>query len=296
MRIFLTGASGFIGSYLTKELIAHGHTVIGLARSDASARKVQVNGATPLRGDLNDLEILASGAREADAVIHCAFIHDFDNPNFDIHRNAAVDVAAFRAMAEAIKGTDKPIISTNGTLGAAVGATLTEDTPKEDGNYRKPPEDLVAELGRQGTRAILIRLPPTVHGVGDVNFVAIMIATAKRLGYSQYVGSGESHWPTVNVKDAVTLYRMAIEQPLPAGTVLHGIDGHVKTKDIAEMIGRKLGVPTKSVSAEEALSQLGFIGLALSLDNPVTKEKTMAATGWQPSHIGLLEDLDKNYF
>ena len=296
MKVFITGASGFIGSYLTTELIEHGHTVIGLARSDASAKTIQAAGAVPHRGDLGDHASLAAAAREADAIIHCAFIHDFASPDHDIHRNAAVDVAAFQAMADAIKGTNKHIISTNGSLGGETGVVLTEDTPKREGDYRKPPEALVASLGRQGMRTILIRLPPTVHGVGDVNFMPALIGAAKRNGYSMYVDDGEATWPTVNVRDVVKLYRYAIEHELPGGTVLHGTDKQVKTKEFAAMIGKKLGVPTKSVTIEEAQAQLGFIGWALGTDNPMTKEKTVALTGWECKNIGLLENLDKNYF
>lgn len=296
MKVFITGASGFIGTAVTKELLSHGHTVIGLARSDKSAQKLKALGATPLSGSLDDLATLTAGAKAADAVIHTAFIHDFTSPDHDFNRNAAKDIAALEALAEGVRGTTKPLISSHGTLVGKDGTVLMESTPKEPGNPRNDAEDLFKKLGEEGLKAITIRCSPSVHGVGDPNFVPALIAGAKASGESIYVDEN-AKWPTVALNDVAVLYRLAVEKAdgIPNGQVLHGIGSEHSTKEIAELIGRKLGVPVKKVSLEEAMKRFGFIGWALATNNPATKVETEKLTGWKTEGLTLLEDMEKNY-
>jgi nucleoside-diphosphate-sugar epimerase len=298
MKIFITGASGFIGTEVTKELLKHGYEVLGLARSDASAEKLKSLGATPQPGSLDDLASLTAGAKAADAVIHLAFIHDFTAPDHDFARNCAKDIAALNALAEGVRGTSKPLINTHGTLVGKDGAVLTESTPKQPGIPRNASEDLFVKLGQEGLKAITIRVAPSVHGVGDPNFVPALIAGAKASGESIYVDES-ARWPSVSKYDVAVLYRLAIEnaEKIPNGQVLHGVeDVSHSTKDIAVLIGKKLGVPVKKVTKEEAIKRFGFIGYALATNNPVTKEETEKLTGWKITGNTLLEDIEENYF
>ncbi|PRP85818.1 NAD-dependent epimerase/dehydratase [Planoprotostelium fungivorum] len=282
LKVFVTGASGFIGTEVTKELISHGHTVVGLARSDASAEKLKNLGAQVVRGGLHDLDTLTSAARSSDAVIHLAFDHSFDRPDYNVAEVCAADIRALRALAEGIRGTKKPLVNTTGTLVAPEGQTLTETTPKQPGPARNQTEDFVQEAAREGLNSVLIRLAPSVHGEGDPNFLKTLVHNAKKEGRSIYVGDGSHRWPGVSKYDAAVLYRLAVEQQLPPGTVLHAIEEEsIRLRDIAEVIGKKLKVPTQSITKEEALAKLGFVGWAISLDNPVTKEKTVELTGWK---------------
>ena len=249
-----------------------------------------------LHGDLEDHAALAAGAKDADAVIHCAFNHNFGDPNFDMDKNTQVDIAAFEAMAQALRGTKKPIINTNGTMAPAPGEQLREEGLI--GGPRAAAEAKVQELAEEGIRAMTIRLAASVHGKGEAMFVPTLIGTAKKNGYSMFVGDGSARWPAVHVKDAAVLYRLAIENhTLPAGTVLHGVEeGLTLTKEIAEMISKHVDVPIKAVSMEDAMAQLQFIGYCLGTDDPVTREKTVAATGWRCVQPKLLEDMEQNYF
>ncbi|KAF2182744.1 NAD-dependent epimerase/dehydratase [Zopfia rhizophila CBS 207.26] len=298
MKVFVTGASGFVGTQVTKELLKHGYEVLGLARSDASAQKLKSLGATPHPGSLDDLASLTAGAKAADAVVHMAFIHDFLAPDHDFARNCATDIAALEALAEGVRGTNKVFINTHGTIVGKDGAVLTETTPKEPGLPRNASEDLFVKFGQEGLKAITIRLSPSVHGVGDPSFVPALIGGAKATGESIYVDEN-ARWPSVSKYDAAVLYRLAIEnaEKIPNGQFLHAIEdvSHL-TKDIAELIGKKLGVPVKQVTMEEAIKRLGFIGYALSTNNLVTKEETEKLTGWKIKGNTLLEDIEENYF
>lgn len=296
MKVFITGATGFVGTCVTQELIAHGHSVSGLARNDASAAKLEALGATPIQGSLEDLSTLTAAAREADAVIHAAFIHDFTDPNHNLSRNVAKDLAALKALAEGVRGTGKVLVNTHGTMAGPKGQIFTESMEKQSGIERNASEDLFRELAKQGLNVVTIRLPVTVHGEGDPNFVPAMMYFAKQSGYAAYVGDGTQRWPHVHKLDAAVMYRLAIEKPLSRGQVLHPFDDElVSVKSIAETIGKKLGVPVKSVEPEEIQKSLGFIGWAMGTDNPVSKEDTVKLTGWKTTQIGLLEDIEKNY-
>jgi nucleoside-diphosphate-sugar epimerase len=296
MKVFLTGATGFVGTCVTTELIAHGHTVSGLARTDASASKLKALGATPVQGSLDDLSTLTAAARDADAVIHAAFVHDFADPNHSMTRNVAMDIAALKALAEGMGGTNKVLINTHGSLVGPEGKTFTESMAKRPGMERNASEDLLKQLAEDGLNVVTIRLPVTVHGEGDPNFVTAMLHFAKQSGYAAYVGDGSQRWPHVHKLDAAVIYRLAIERPLPKGQVLHPIDNELVTvKSLAEVIGKKLGLPVKSLEAEELQKSLGFIGWAMGTDNPLSKEETVRLTGWTTSQIGVLEDVERNY-
>lgn len=295
MKVFITGASGFVGSCVTRELIAHGHTVFGLARSETSAAKLKALGATPVQGSLDDLTGLTAAARDADAIIHAAFIHDFADPEHSLTRNVAKDVEALKALAEGVRGTGKVLINTHGTMAGPKGQILTESTAKLPGIERNASEDLFQTLAKEGLNVVTIRLPVTVHGEGDPNFIPAMLHFAKQNGYAAYVGDGSQRWPHVHKLDAAVMYRLAVETPLPKGQVLHPSDVEVTVKSIAEVIGKKLGVPVKSVEPEEIQKSLGFIGWAMGTDNPISKEVTVRLTGWKTSQIGVLEDVEKNY-
>jgi nucleoside-diphosphate-sugar epimerase len=295
MLVFITGASGFVGSAVTRELIKHGHKVLGLARSNDSVKKVEALGATALKGSLDDLSTLTQGARSADAVIHTAFIHDFTSPDHDMARNCRKDLDAIKALADGLRGTNKVLVNTHGLLHQKEPGTLTEEGEKNPG-FRADSEYLTKQLAKEGVSTVTIRLSPTVHGQGDYAFIPIMINGAKRTGESIYVDDSYK-WPAVSVLDAAVLYRLAVEKPLPKGQVLHAIEDKSHTvKDVAQLIANKLDVPFKAVSKEEAIKRLGFIGLAIGTDLRVSKADTEKLTGWKIEHPGLFEDLEKYYF
>jgi nucleoside-diphosphate-sugar epimerase len=299
VRVFITGASGHIGSALVPELLAAGHKVVGLARSDISAAALASAGAEVRRGNLDDLDGLREAAAAADGVIHLAFKHDVAFTG-DYAAAATADLRAVEAMGAALEGSGKPFVITSGTLLLALGVRGrigTEDDGLE-GGPRVDSENVVIALGNRGVRSSVIRLPPTVHSSLDHHgFVPSLIAMARKNGFAAYVGDGSNRWPAVHTLDAARLYRLALEAA-PAGSRLHGAaDEGIPFRDISEAIGRGLGLPAASISAEEADKHLGFLAAFAQLDNPTSSARTRNLLRWQPMYPGLLADLaERHYF
>ncbi|GAA2771168.1 SDR family oxidoreductase [Mycolicibacterium pallens] len=291
MKIFVTGASGWVGSAVVPELLAAGHHLLGLARSDKSAAALEAQGADVHRGDLGDLDSLRRGAESADGVIHLAFHHDFDN-----FTNAGeLDRDAITALGEALADSGRPLVVTSGTAGHAPGQVLTEDQAANPHSPRVSEHAALAFTDR-GVRVSIVRLAPSVHGNGDYGFVPRLVEVAREQGISAYIGDGANRWSTVHRDDAARLFRLAVEGA-PTGTVLHAIgEEGVATRDIAETIGRNLGVPVTSIPADNAMEHFGWIGAFFGLDMPASSAVTRERFGWQPTGIGLLEDLDRHYF
>ncbi|TPX35662.1 hypothetical protein SmJEL517_g01947 [Synchytrium microbalum] len=290
MKVFVTGASGFIGSRVVPELIRAGHQVIGLARSDESAKKLEQAGATVQRGSLDDIESLKAGAAASDGVIHLAFIHDFIHDFSKYATAMAADQKAIEAIGQVLAGTNKPFVGTSGTISLKPGQLLTEDVAWTEG--RGVSEVLLLGFASKGVRSSVIRLSPTVHGDHDQGFVPALINVAKGKKQAGYIGDGSSRWSAIHVLDAAVLYRLAVEKA-PAGTILHGVgEEGVATKEIATVFGRKLNVPVVSLTPEEAMKDMGFLGHFFGMDSPVSNKKTQEILGWKPTHKGLLEDLE----
>lgn len=295
MLVFVTGAAGFIGRAVVQELLANGHQVLGLARTSASADVVTAAGATAHRGDLTDLDSLKSGAKAADGVIHLAFVADFAN----FANAAAVDATAIEAMGEVMAGTGKPLVIASGTLMTPKGVLATEDTEPDRGtpfSVRNQGSDAVYALSRaKGVRGSVVRLAPTVHDIDDHGFIAMFLKTAQKLGHATYVGDGSARWPAVHRLDAAVLFRLALEKGKPGATYNAVAEQGLLTRDIAEAIGKKLGVPVQGKSMEEAGKDLGFLASVLGADNPTSSEKTRIELGWEPTQLVLLEDIEVNY-
>ncbi|HWD65041.1 MAG TPA: SDR family oxidoreductase [Solirubrobacteraceae bacterium] len=299
MRVFVTGASGHIGSAVVPELVQAGHEVVGLARSDESAAKVAEWGGSVVRGDLDDLDVLREAAADADGVIHLAFRHDLMQTG-DMDRAAEVDLAAIRAMYEPLIGTDKAFVGTSGTGVLAMAADLGRPGTEEDtlpGGYRIDGENELISLADRGVRTSLVRLPPTVHSHLDKHgFIPTLIGLARANGRAGYPGDGANCWPAVHTLDAARLYRLAVEAA-PAGTRLHAVaDEGVPMREIAEAIGRNLDVPVQSISPEEDDAQFGFLTAFVGLDNPTSAAQTRALMAWEPSHPGLIADMDEGHY
>ncbi|WP_304187053.1 SDR family oxidoreductase [Phenylobacterium aquaticum] len=295
MRVFVTGATGFIGSAVVQELLGAGHEVLGLARSDSSAERLTSLGVAVHRGELADTQSLAAGARACDGVIHTAFIHDFSQ----YEANGETDRVALEAMASALEGTGKPLVSTSGLTADTPGRASTErDGPDLNGlgRVRAKSEEVLAAASR-GVRASVIRLPPTVHGRGDQGFMPQLIETARRTGVAAYVGDGANRWPAVHRLDAARLFRLACETAAP-GTRLHGVgEEGVPMRAIAEVMGAGLGVPVRSLTAEEAMAHFGFLGMFVGRDFPASSALTREMMGWRPRAPDLLDDLrEGGYF
>ncbi|CAN5416358.1 SDR family oxidoreductase [soil metagenome] len=296
MRIFVTGASGHIGSLVVRELLDNGHQVTGLARSDASADSLTAAGAQVQRGTLDDLDVLGAAAADADGVLHLAFKHDFG----DYAAAAVSDLNAVEAIGNALAGSGKPFITTSGTAMLATGSSSTlgtEDTVVDPSGARVASENATVALAERGVRASVIRLAPTVHGPTDYHgFIPTLVENARKAGQSIYIGDGANRWPAVHNVDAARLYRLAMESA-PAGSRLHGsAEEGVPFREIAQAIGDQLGVPVASVSLEEATEQLGFIGWVASLDNPTSSVLTQTLLDWEPTHPTLLEDLKAGHY
>ncbi|MDB5156294.1 MAG: Nucleoside-diphosphate-sugar epimerase [Mucilaginibacter sp.] len=296
MRVFITGATGFIGSAIVKELIGAGHQVLGLTRSDSGAKELIAVGAEVHRGTLEDLESLRSGAAICDGVIHTAFIHDFSK----FQENCETDRRAIDAIGSVLAGSDRPLIVTSGTgLGAlAPGDIAVEDnvaTSKTTHHPRVASEEAAAAVAKQGVNVSIMRLPPSVHDKGDHGFVPMLIGIARDKGISAYVGDGANRWPAVHRLDAAHLYRLVLEKGV-AGTYHALGDDGIPTRDIAEVIARHLNIPAKSLSPEEAAAHFGWIANFFGADVPASAKLTKERTGWQPTHPGLIADLEQGHY
>ncbi|HEV8174166.1 MAG TPA: SDR family oxidoreductase [Actinoplanes sp.] len=290
MRVFVTGASGWIGSAVVPELIGAGHQVLGLARSDSSAAAIAAAGAEVLRGDLDDLDTLRAGATSSDGVIHLAFIHDFTR----FEDSVSADARAIETMGAALEGSGKPLVIASGTpaLPGRVATERGEPAPGGPSAGRAANAQAALDMAARGVRSSVVGLPRTVHGQGDHGFIARLIGIARDTGVSGYVGDGSSRWPAVHVLDAAHLFRLAAEQA-PAGSRLHAVgDEGVPVRDIAEVIGRHLNLPTASVPAED----FGWLGQILAVDQPASSALTRELLGWRPVQPGLIEDLDKGHY
>ncbi|KTR03944.1 SDR family oxidoreductase [Curtobacterium luteum] len=290
MHVFVTGASGWIGSHTVDELLAAGHTVTGLARSDASAAALEGKGASVLRGDLDDLDALHRGADGAEGVLHLANKHDWADPA----ATNATERAAVETLGSALVGTDRPLIVASGVAG------LTEGRPSNESDaspfvgpdtMRGGSENRGFDFVGQGVRAVAARFSPTTHGTGDHGFIAAIVAAAQRTGVSGYVGDGANRWAAVHVTDAARLVRLGLEQA-PAGTRLHAVaEAAIPTRAIAEAIGAGLGLPVTSIDPADAEEHFGFIGRFFAMEMSATSEATRELLGWEPTGVGLLEDI-----
>ncbi|MBV9195796.1 MAG: SDR family oxidoreductase [Solirubrobacterales bacterium] len=299
MRVFVTGASGHIASAVIPQLLNNGHQVVGLARSDASADAVAKLGAAVRRGDLDDLDGLEQAGTEADGVIHLAFKHELLlSGQFD--SAVSSDLAATQALGEALNGSDKPFVTTSGTLMLAMAGINDRPGAENDqipGGPRVDAANYTVGLARHGVRSSVIRLAPMVHSDLDHHgFTHALIEFARQNRVAAYVGDGSNRWPAVNTYDIGVLYRLAVEKG-PAGATYHGTgDDGIPRKVIAETIANKLGVETKSITEEEAPHYLGFLASFASLDNPTTNAKTREVLGWEPTHTGWVEDVQTGHY
>ena len=298
MRVFVTGASGHIGSALVPELLNAGHEVVGLARSDQSAATLAAAGADVRRGDLDDLDGLGEAAAAADGVVHLAFKHE-DMRAGDFAGAVGADLRAIETFGDALAGTGKPFVGTSGTLllaHAGLGRTGTEADTLE-GGPRIDAENAVVAFAGRGVRPSVVRLPPTVHSSLDHHgFVPALIAIARETGTAAYVDDGSNRWPAGHTLDAAQLYRLALEAA-PAGSRLHAVgDEGVPFREIAAVIGRHLNLPVVSIAPEQADAHFGFLGSLVSLDNPTSSLQTQELLGWKPTHPGLIEDLDEGHY
>ena len=319
MKVFVTGATGLLGFAIVNELVAAGHQVTGLARSDASAKKLADAGAQSLRGDIEDLEVLRVGAAKADGVIHTAFYHQISHiplgtrlkvflgglPTVIVERflKAALDAdrRALETMGSALRGSGRPLLGTFGTMQMKPGQIATEDDlydPESAGGLRGATESVLRRLASQGVRSAMMRLPPIVHGKDDRNgFVPLLIKTAQKKKEAAYIGDGTNRWGAVHKEDAARLYRLVLEKGV-AGSAYHAVaEEGIAFREIAQWIGSELGVPVVSKSAAEAGKQFSFLAGFVMADNPVSSKLTQERMGWEPARAELFVDLrDGGYF
>ena len=293
MRVFVTGATGFIGTAVVRELIDAGHQVLGLARSDASAKSLVAAGAQVHRGSLENLDSLRSGAAAADGVIHTDFIHDFSNYG----PAAEADRRAIETLGAAVAGSDRLFVVTSGTLLVQRKGALATEEDAPNPNFPRKSEEAVLGLAARGVRASVLRLPPSVHGHGDHGFVPGLIGIAQEKGVSAYIGDGLNRWPAVHRLDAAHLYRLVLEKGT-AGANYHGVaDEGVPTREIAAAIGHGLNVPVVSKSREEAADHFGWLAHFFGTDAPASSAQTRERLGWRPVQPGLIADLNaERYF
>jgi nucleoside-diphosphate-sugar epimerase len=305
MKVFVTGASGWIGSAVVPELIKAGHGVVGLARSDKAAEALTAMSVEVQRGTLDDLDILGSTAAASDGVIHLAFKHDIAFTG-DFEGAAAADRRVVETFGEALAGSNKPFVIASGLLGLTPGKVVTEQDGLESSEAttstnngpqtRLGTAHITLAFAEKGIRASVVRLSPTVHGEGDNGFMAMLISIARAKGNAGYVADGSNLWPAVHRLDTALLFRLALEKA-PAGSTLHAAaEEGVSIRDIAGVIGQQLSLPVISISPEEASEHFGFLGNFLALDSPASSEATRKLLGWDPVHPGLLADLEGHYF
>lgn len=295
MRVFVTGATGFIGSATVAELVDNGHEVVGFARSDDAVRALLAAGAKVHRGDLDDIDSLRSGASGSDGVIHLAYMHRAQSPAIA----SAADRLAIETIGDALAGSNRPFAVTSGTALLAQGRLVTEEDSYD--SAPQPPERAASErLARtfveRDVRVSIVRMPPSVHGKGDHGFVPRLIGIAREKGVSAYVEDGSNRWPAVHRLDAAVLYRLALEKA-PAGACLHGIgDPGVPLRDIAEVIGRHLQLPVRAISKEEAAEHFGGFSRFVSIDNFASSAITEELLEWHATQVGLIEDLEEGHY
>ena len=294
MRIFLTGATGFIGSAILPELINAGHQVVGLARSDASAKSLAAAGAQVHRGSIEDLDSLRSGASAADGVIHTAFNHDFSK----WAENCENDRLAIEALGTALAGSNRPLVVTSGTglVTRPDGRPAAEDDAPTSTVPRIKSEEAANAMAARGVHVSVVRLPPSVHGDGDHGFVPTLVRIAREKRAAAYVGEGSNRWPAVHRLDAAHLYRLVLEKGA-AGARYHGVgEEGIPFRDIATVIGQRLNVPVVSKTPEEAAEHFGWFSHFAALDTPASSENTQKELGWQPTHVGLIADLRRGTY
>ena len=299
MRVFVTGASGHIGSALVSELLSSGHQVVGLARSDTSAAALKAAGAEVRRGDLDDLDALSEAAASVDGVIHLGYRHDLMAAG-DILGAAAADLRAVEAMGGALVGSERPIVIVSGTLMLALGGVTGRAGTEQDviaSGPRVDTENFLISLAERGVRSSVVRLAPLVHSPLDHHgFTPTLISIARRTGVAGYVGDGANRWPAAHTLDVARLCRLALEKA-PAGSRLHGVgDEGVPMREIAEAISRNLNVPTKSFAPEDAAEQFAFLGGFIALDNLTSSAHTRQLLGWEPTRPGLIADIDEGHY
>jgi nucleoside-diphosphate-sugar epimerase len=303
MKIFVTGASGWIGSAVVPELLSAGHDVVGLARSEASARRLEEAGATVHWGDVDEPSGLAKAADDSDGVIHLAFQHEVAwSGNFAAA--AAADRRAVEAMGAALSDSDRPFVLASGILGLTAGRVATEhdglvpsaEVRANPAGHRSATALLTLSLRGIGVRSSVLRFPPTVHGDGDHGFVSTLVGIARQRGIAGYVGDGTNRWPAVHRSDAARLARLAVEAA-PAGSVLHAVaDEGIPFREIAEAMGRHLGIPTASVASADAVEHFAHLGHFVAMDSPAAAAATRELLLWEPTGPSLLEDLDENHY
>lgn len=295
MRVFVTGATGFVGSAVVAELLREGHDVLGLARSDQSAKALAALGAGVHRGSIDELDVLKAGADQCDGVIHTAFIHDFAH----FEAACAADKAAIETLGGALSGSDRPLVVTSGTALLGPGRVTTENDntdPVLGANWPRRSEETAFAMAERGTRASVVRLPPSVHGDGDHGFVPMLIDIARKKGVSAFVGEGNNRWAAVHRLDAARAFRLALERA-SAGERLHAVgDEGVPFREIATAIGKHLNVPVRSKAPEEAAEHFGFLGMFASMDVPSSSALTRERFNWRPEQRGLLADLDSGTY
>ncbi|KAA3447809.1 epimerase [Mesorhizobium sp. SARCC-RB16n] len=318
MRVFVTGATGFIGSAVVQELIGAGHQVVGLARSDAAAKSLAAAGAQAHHGSIDDVASLRAGAAAADGVIHLAYMHGLSKmtiggrlrilfgglPGGIISRFLAVsseaDRRAIDALGSALEGSGRPLVVTFGTMGLVPSGAMTEEDapdPRSPGASRAASEKAVQVWASRGVRASIVRLPPSVHGDGDTGLIAQLIGIARKKRVSAYLGDGSNRWPAVHRLDAAYLFRLALEKGT-AGARYHGVaDEGVAFRAIADVIGSRLGVPVAAKTAREGAGQFSWLAPFVAADNPASSQRTRERLGWQPGKPGLIADINRpGYF
>lgn len=289
MRVFITGGTGLIGSAVVAELLGNGHTVLALARSDASALAAESAGAATIRGGLADLDVLRTGASQSDGVIHLAFNNDFSSADA-VANSVAEETAALTVLAERLVGTDSPLVTVSGTPWVAGRLSTEEDPLPLDGivGGRGRTVNAILALSSQGVRSSAVRMPRTVHNNGDGGFAGLLTQIARQAGVSGYPGDGAQRWPAVHALDAAVVIRLALESA-PAGTAWHAVDDEGDAvRDIATVIGRRLGLPVESLPQ----ANFGPLGAIFAMDQPSSSLHTREALGWKPTHPSLLEDLE----
>ncbi len=294
MRVFMTGAAGFIGKATTRELLAHGHEVVGLARSDANVATLKDLGATVHRGSLDDLESLKAGAAKADGVIHLAFIHDFSK----YVENGQIDKLAIEAMGDVLASTNKPFIVTSGTGLIAPGVVITEDMRRDPGELvPRVSEQAALAYAARGVRAMAIRLPQVHGGEGKAGLITFLLDLARQHGKAAYVGDGAERWAAAHRLDVARLYRLALEKGT-ADAIYHAVgEEGVPMREVIDVIGHALNVPVVSITKEEAAAYFGPFAMFAGLDMPASSALTQQRLGWKPTQIGLIADIGQpNYF